>query len=624
MSMDDIFANYLYRTRLYLPLVCIFIALCMPAIRRGCSKAAQWIDGRSIRQIAIVCSVVSFLLCLLVIYDGKSWGGDYSQYFAQARAIATGTTDEWYEKNMFIIDNSSVIGSDVYPWLLALLLVPVYLIFHSFPIPLIKAMGALFTACGSYAFVYILGRRVERKSRVLLLACFVAWNYSYIITVNACEADTLSFCTGMIAVNCVDLYNRMRNKGMQVAKGADGTGRAANRITCETENGVQSGASTAVRYAILSGVTICLAVMTKSLCMGLLLALLAYDIILLAHRAVGKRDRYSGTADDVSVQKVSDEIRDAFSDEQNLPRAEEAHKIKKASSADFMDKMFAKITWNYPLWIRLVPYAVYFLCMRIQNQLLMPSGGSYTDYFTFTWDRFSLGLSWYYGIFSGFFGSSVRPIISIVVSVCGTAFLILVVLGMLYKWREELYMAAYICGMMLMLLFYDYYRMGFVFTVYPLMMIFAYDALHGILQNLKYSHEDLRKVIAWMMQSVTVCALLLTLAQSAVTVLAVQKLGYRLDESSSQDTREAFAYIDEQVDDDEVVYFFKPRVLYLDTNVYSFYYDDDDPERLQLADYVLMSEWNAQPNIQDALEHSGAFQVIYANDRFTLYEKDRE
>ena len=73
--MDQYFMD-LYRTRLYLPLVFLILAYVVsPQFRRIFTKAGRWIDGRKTWQAAAGCAAVSFLLCIGVIYSGKSWGG---------------------------------------------------------------------------------------------------------------------------------------------------------------------------------------------------------------------------------------------------------------------------------------------------------------------------------------------------------------------------------------------------------------------------------------------------------------------------------------------------------------------------------------------------------------------
>lgn len=87
----------------------------------------------------------------------------------------------------------------------------------------------------------------------------------------------------------------------------------------------------------------------------------------------------------------------------------------------------------------------------------------------------------------------------------------------------------------------------------------------------------------------------------------------------NEDTQEVFTYIQQNLNSEDVVYFLKPRVLYYYTDVYSYYWDDDNPERLNLADYVLMSVYNEQPNIQQVLDTTGYYFVAFRNDHFTLY-----
>ena len=576
--MDSYFMD-LYRTRLYLPLTLLLLAYWfIPSVRKAVAGAAEWIDHRKTWVMALVCAAVSFCFCVGVIYQGKSWGGDFSQYFAQARAIVTGTIPEWYERNIFIIDNSCVIGADVYPWMWALMIAPIYAIFHSFPIMLLKVYEAALMATGSAVLVYFMRRRLP-LSRAVFLSCFVLWNYVYIMDVNATDADLVSFFWGIVALNFVDLY-LVRRRNLP-----DGS-------MVKT-----------LLYGLCSGAAICGAVMTKTLCIGLLLALLAYDVVCLFRQLLAERKA-------------------RLSENSNIGNTRQR-------------------VWIRWIIVALMPYVSYKLCMSVCNYLLLPSGGSYKDYFTFSGWRFSYGIQKYYEIFQWFFGSGVRPIISVIVCVCGTALLILTVIGIitsvfLQRKERELYYGFYVCGMILMLLFYDYYRAYFVLTFYPLMILFAYYAMQWLVGfvgsrcggGVATAEEGMQhrasftngfRNICW---SLAMVALLLTLAQSLTAVYAVHVKGYNMNEVMTEDAQETFAYIRENVDSDKVVYFLKPRVLYLYTDVYSFYWDDDNPDRLELADYVLMSVYNTQDNIQNVLDHSGEYEIVFQNDRFTLYQKN--
>lgn len=141
---DSILLN-VYRTRLYLPLLIVgVIFLVSPRVRRLVLKVTDTFSRLNTGSMAAVIFVAAFILSVLVCYDGKSWGGDFSQYFAQTRALADHTVAEWYEKNIFIINTSAEgIGSDVYPWFWSILLLPMYKLF-GFHMPLLKVYEALF------------------------------------------------------------------------------------------------------------------------------------------------------------------------------------------------------------------------------------------------------------------------------------------------------------------------------------------------------------------------------------------------------------------------------------------------------------------------------------------------
>ena len=102
----------------------------------------------------------------------------------------------------------------------------------------------------------------------------------FFYNVNSVEADLISFFWGMAALNFIDLYLRGR-KTLQREE-------AASR----TRAGL---------YAVLSGIGICCAVMTKTLCEGLLLALAAYDLVCAGKFLISRKERNHGWQREVSI-----------------------------------------------------------------------------------------------------------------------------------------------------------------------------------------------------------------------------------------------------------------------------------------------------------------------------------
>lgn len=438
-----------------------------------------------------------------------------------------------------------MIGADVYPWMWPLMIAPFYAMYHCLPVMLLKVYESVFVAAGVALLVCFLHRRIS-LSKAVFLTSFISLNYVYLMDVNSVEADLISFFWGMAALNFIDLYLRER-KTLQREE-------AASR----TRAGL---------YAVLSGIGICCAVMTKTLCEGLLLALAAYDLVCAGKFLISRKERNHGWQRDVSIL--------------------------------------------------LLPYLSYALSMKLSNALLLPSGGSYQDYFTFSSWRFQNGIRWYFGIFQSFFGSGVRPIVSAIVCACGTLLLVLTAFGIVLKRKEELYYGFYVCGMILMLLFYDYYRSSFVLTFFPLMVLFSYYAVSWILERVR--PVWIRSIV----RAAALSILIMIAAQTLTAVYAVQVRDYSMDDVMNEETQETFAYIRSNLNSEDVVYFLKPRVLYYYTDVFAYYWDDDNPERLALADYVLMSVYNEQPGIQQVLDSSGNYQCVFQNSRFALYQKNR-
>lgn len=253
MSVFDSVLLDVYRTRLYLPLLILGgIFLLSPKFRAGVGRMTKSFSKFNTIAMAAMLFVMAFLLSILVCYDGKSWGGDFSQYFAQTRALANHSIEEWYVKNIFIINTSAEgIGSDVYPWFWSILLLPIYKLF-GFCIPLLKLYEAVYFAAGMVPFVFILRRRMEVKP-AFLLSLGIVFNVCILMYVNTIESDLPSMFIILLTLNIIDLYHRK-------------SGDIWEKIV----------------LGILVGILLFAACETKTMNQGLLLALMVYDAFMIA------------------------------------------------------------------------------------------------------------------------------------------------------------------------------------------------------------------------------------------------------------------------------------------------------------------------------------------------------
>ena len=539
----DIYYNF-YRMRLYLPLVILLIIwFFVPAVKRAVYGISGKIDKCGTSKVAFFMGAISFVFSIMAIYPGKSWGGDFSQYFAQARALATGTVAEWYERNQFIINTScDGIGADVYPWFWAICLAPFYKFFGYFPYTPLKILEALAVAGTTITLVYIYKRRMKLLY-AMFLAAFTAWNVNYIFYVNTIEADIICLFMVIETINIVDLYNRRSSKKLYYI------------------------------YAVLSGIFIYFSVQTKTMAEGLLLALVCYDALILL-QALCKRTG----------------VRNPFT----------------------IDSFEGQLSFA-----RLIPYIVYFVLTKITEWILPTAGGTYNGYFTVSLYRISYGLQEYFKEFMTFWGGGTdRAIITALQMALTILLLALTVIGSFVAFKKDSYMIIYLYGMAVMLLIYDYYRVGFIYTLFPIMLLLGFEGLKWLLRSMKITF------FKYQIGGIAFIVLFMTFLASIYLCVNVRLCGYGNNEIETVPTQDVFEYIRTNLTKDDVVYFFKPRVLYFYTDVSSYTWNDE-PDKLVYADYVLIDKWSNWNNVKEVLQDENQYELSYSNDTYYLYKTIR-
>ena len=541
---DSILLN-VYRTRLYLPLLIVgVIFLVSPRVRRLVLKVTDTFSRLNTGSMAAVIFVAAFILSVLVCYDGKSWGGDFSQYFAQTRALADHTVAEWYEKNIFIINTSAEgIGSDVYPWFWSILLLPMYKLF-GFHMPLLKVYEALFFAASMIPFVYILRRRIPGKPD-FLISLGITCNLAFLMFVNTIESDIPNMFMVFLTLNMIDLYHK---------DARDGQGWLYKGL-----------------LGVLVGVLIFADCETRTMNQALLLALLVYDVIMVVLsviRMYGRKER--------------------------------------------------EIHWKRSLCKGLtmaLPFIGYAVTARVFYAFLPKSGGTYNDYFEFSIGRLKENIIGYFKILGQMVCATSRPVIAAISYTGVCILLILAVVGMIYQFRKELYFLIYIGGMMCMLIFYDYMDSRFIFAIYPLLMLFAYWG-YVCLRD-KWKEHRWMEVGSLLLKDGYLLYMIILLVSFSVTAVYIQTGRYSLRQADSVQAQELYAYINENISDDAVIYFFKPRVLYLYTNVYS-YNCYNEVYNMEPADYIAVCEEDGYDRVYAYAKEHGT--LVYQNEMFCLYE----
>ena len=483
---------------------------------------------------ALLCAILCLIPAVLMIYPGHVWGGDFSQYIAQARALATGSVESWYEKNMFIISHSGKgLGSTVYPWGLPFILAPLYALFGEW-IFVFKLVEILFLA-GSVFALYLFFEKKTNKRTAFILALLVGLNPVYIRSTDSVLSDIPCMFFSILAVIYVEKHLK------------------------ESVSPLKS--------AVLSGFFIFCAVQMRSMALSLLVALICYETVSFLWGAFG---------------------------------AGILSKMKAFTGRELGSGLYYAKKWPY----HLIPYAVFLAGTCLVDVMLPKAGESYKDYFHLSLAGIKTMWSRYYAEFYQFLGRFFG------------IFLILAVLGMVCFIVSEFYLATYVLGTFCMLLIYEYYQGArFLFSLVPFLFLFSYYGVEAVSRRTK------SKLFHYSAMVGAVIVLAFYISDVGRDISFRQKIDRPVD-AYSKDAEAVYDFIAGSIDKESVVYFFKPRVLYLKTDVYSYILPNgtEPSAALDGADYLLLYENDGQDTIKAFISDNSDYQMIHYNDSFTMYQ----
>ena len=169
----------------------------------------------------ITCAVTglfSALFILFILDGGNGWGGDFSEYIAQARSLVTGTLEQQVRDNTYIIQNSPpLLGDAVYPWGFPLLLSPFYALFgknlFALKLPVLLCFAA------AVVLSNLLFRRHFSFFQAELLTLFIAFNPVFLSFCNTPLSDIPFLSFSVAALYALDILFYEAEQRKQMAAG---------------------------------------------------------------------------------------------------------------------------------------------------------------------------------------------------------------------------------------------------------------------------------------------------------------------------------------------------------------------------------------------------------------------
>ncbi|MBQ9442397.1 MAG: hypothetical protein IJU55_05240 [Selenomonadaceae bacterium] len=178
------------------------------------------------------------------------------------------------------------------------------------------------------------------------------------------------------------------------------------------------------------------------------------------------------------------------------------------------------------------------------------------------------------------------------------------IIGAVKNFSENRFLIFYVAiTLAIVVTFSAHAGIRYIFGIIPFVLYFAYLGI----KNFKF-----KKILA--------VILLTTSLIFSVISIAIFNFGEGDNRAYTKEALETYDFINENISDDKVIYFFKPRVLYFNTNNYTYFKEEDAEESLKLADFVLFTEGDYFPQLKEVVKNNPQkYSKVFGNEKFDLY-----
>ena len=511
--------------------------------------------------VPYILSALAMILSALMLYEGHNWGGDFSQYIAQAIALADDNLASWHENQAYIVDNSPLkipLAPYIAPWGTSLLLSLIYKIFGFNLI----AFKMLFVLCYG-AFVFVFYRFCERflESRFCIIATLLfALNPLFLKFCNNIISDILFLLFSFLAM----IFLARLFEGTNLAKNSD----------CVSLRFTQ------LRFALFGGIFALFAYLVRTNGLVIITALFCMQIFLLI-----------------------------------LPRI----------------RRFANFSPpQIPIFAHILPYMIFISGTICANLTLgFGSSGHWGVLSHITIKSIAINVGYYFCVFSDFFALS-NPFYALYSDI-----------RYAYAFPNPLNFALFVLSIPLI---YRGVRIAFaknpLATIFILLFMLGFMALLILFparQGIRYTFGVIPFLVFFGILGLSRAKNIARFATIALIIffsikdisLIVQNIANDFKspntagEAFSDEARDIYRFIANHTPKDAKIIFFKPRVLYLNTNRLSFH--ATTLEHFKKADFVLDSRWEwietaMIHNLIDELKAQDALNAVYENKFFVLYK----
>ena len=270
-----------------------------------------------------------------------------------------------------------------------------------------------------------------------------------------------------------------------------------------------------------------------------------------------------------------------------------------------------KIGWH------LLPYALFGAMILITNRILPEATQNISDFSRTNLDSIIHNLRIVISEPYYFFDNTTRFSPYII----GVAVYLFAILGLCtHGVKENLYLVILWLGTSLVLLFLPYSQgVRYLYNALPVMLMFAVYGIQIIWQQFDLSKKPIWKMIG----SGALSLLLIFTIVPQISDVISNFSGLKDDGRTgvySDDAIEAYQFIQENVDENEIIAFGKPRGLYLSTGRVTIW-PGRNGHKLKDADYLLINRLNMfEYSYYKESEVKMYYECVFENQDFALYD----
>lgn len=271
--------------------------------------------------------------------------------------------------------------------------------------------------------------------------------------------------------------------------------------------------------------------------------------------------------------------------------------------------IFHSQNWSHHLLVY-----CFFIVTALLGKFSFPSSDiSYGHYFeSFSLSSIFFNLKHYLLDLRCFFGTSFITLSSIF-TIC---WLLALFGGCISLFFSELPVLVYFAGTSaLVILFPAYQGIRYLFPAIPCAILIALKFIQHSIYSLQ--HQSFKRLGKALLVLVILCMLVDTGKFGVKRFFFYDRVNS--NESYSIEAQQVYSYLSKNTSPNDIVAFFKPRVLWLNTHRKGFSIGENNIERLSDVDYALFLQSQLNSSAAIAVQSNDGNIRVFENDKFVLY-----